>query len=119
MAMRRIIQSVSFLLLGFSLIQVAPVHARQKKNDCGKPPQLIPPPKPSKEEQKKQPKLKVQGNVAIEISEEGDVISAKAVDPKSADEADQLVALAKAMKFKPRPGCGVYKTVVNCVIGMS
>jgi hypothetical protein len=57
--------------------------------------------------------------VAIEISEERDVISAKTVDPASGDDADQLAALAKSMKFKPRPGCGVYKTVVFYTIGMS
>jgi hypothetical protein len=119
MEMRRVIQFVSILLLTLCVFQAAPSHAQQKKNECGKPPQLIPPPKLSKEEKNKQPKVKVQGNVAIEISEEGDVISAKAVDPASAAEADQLVALAKAMKFKPRPGCGVYKTVVNYAIGMS
>jgi hypothetical protein len=69
---------------------------------------LIPPPKRSKEEKKKQSKTKRNGKVAIEISEDGDVLNAKAVDPSSGDEADQLVAFAKSLKFKPRPGCGVY-----------
>ncbi len=119
MTMRRFIQFLTLLLLAFCVFHFAPVQAQQKKNDCGKPPQFIPPPKPSKEEKKKQSKIKLQGNVAIEMSEEGDVISAKAVDPVSGDEADQLGALAKSMKFKPRPGCGVYKTVVYYMIGMS
>jgi hypothetical protein len=119
MTMRRLIQFVYLLLLAFCIFQVTPAQAQQKKNDCGKPPQFIPPPKLSKEEKKKQPKVNLQGNVAIEISEDGDVISAKAVDPKSGDQSDQLVALAKMMKFKPRPGCGSYKTVVNYVLGMS
>jgi hypothetical protein len=57
--------------------------------------------------------------VAIEISEEADVMSARAMDPASGDEADQIAALAQSTKFKPHPGCGVYNTVVNYVLGMS
>jgi hypothetical protein len=117
--MGRVIQFVSLVLLAFICFSSVPAQARQKKNDCGKPPQWIPPPKLSKEEKKKQSKTKLQGLVAIEISEEGDVLSAKAVDPSSVDEADRLVALAKTMKFRPRPGCGVYKTQLNYVLGMS
>jgi hypothetical protein len=79
---------------------------------------LIPPPKPSKEEKKKQSRTKRNGEVAIEISLDGDVLNAKAVDPSSGDTADQLVAFAKSLKFKPRPGCGVYQTAVNYVLKM-
>jgi len=90
---------------------------QQKKTDCRKPPEIIPPPKPSKEEKQRQPKTTVQGAVAIEISEDGDVVAAKALNPKSNEAANQLVSLAKSMKFKPRPGCGVFKTEVNYAIG--
>ena len=94
-----------------------PTLAGQKKTDCRKPPEFIPPPKPSKEEKQRQPKTKVQGTVAIEISEDGEVVAAKALRPTSDEAANQLVSLAKSMRFKPRPGCGVFKTEVNYDIG--
>jgi hypothetical protein len=105
------------LLLAFTFVQ--PTKAQQAKADCSKPPVVIRPPKQSKDEKQKQSKTRVQGSVAIEISEDGDVVSAKAEPPSEGESADQLESIAKAMKFKPRPGCGVFKTVVNYTIGMS
>lgn len=87
------------------LIQTA--IGQQKKTDCRKPPQVLPAPKLPKGAKK--PSL--QGSVEIEISEEGDVVSAKTIQPSSSP-SDQLESLAKAIKFKPRPGCGAFKTVV-------
>ena len=89
------------------LVQTAAV-GQQKKTDCRKPPQVVPAPKPPKGAKK--PSL--QGSVEIEISEEGEVVSAKTIQPSSSP-SDQLESLAKSIKFKPRPGCGVFKTVVN------
>jgi hypothetical protein len=97
------------------LVRVA--EAQQKKTDCKKPPEIVPPPKQSKEEKQKQSKAKVQGAVAIEISEDGEVVSAKAQPPSKGESADQLESFAKSMKFKPRPGCGSFKTVVNGNVG--
>ena len=77
--------------------------------DCHKPPQVVPGPKPPKGAKK--PGL--QGSVEIEISEDGEVVSAKTVQASSSSPSDQLESFAKSMKFKPRPGCGVFKTVVN------
>ena len=111
----RFLRYVITSLLAFTFVQAA--EAQQKKADCSKPPEVVPPSKQSKEDKQKQPKTKVQGAVAIEISEEGDVVSAKAQPPSKGASADQLESFAKSMKFKPRPGCGNFKTVVNLNIG--
>jgi hypothetical protein len=105
------------LSMGLTFFQAMPAQGQQKKTDCRKPPEIIPPPKLSKEEKQRQPKTKVQGAVAIEISEDGNVVVAKALHPTSDEAANQLVSLAKSMKFKPRPGCGVFKTEVNYAVG--
>lgn len=67
--------------------------------DCRKPPEFVPPAKQSKEEKQKQPKTEVQGTVAIEISEDGQVVDAKAIRPSSGEAADRLISLAKSMRF--------------------
>lgn len=117
MLVRGLFRPSLVLSLAFTLVQVMPAAGQQKKTGCSKPPEFVPPPKQSKEEKQKQPKTKVQGTVAIEISEDGQVVEAKAIRPSSGEAADQLVSLAKSMKFKPRPGCGAFKTVVNYDIG--
>ena len=114
--MRRVLHPTIVLLIGLIFFQAIPTLGQQKKTDCRKPPEVIPPPKPSKEEKQRQAKTKIQGWVAIEISEDGDVVAAKALHPTSDETANQLVSLAKSMKFKPRPGCGVFKTEVNYFI---
>ncbi|HEV2616596.1 MAG TPA: hypothetical protein VGU63_08325 [Candidatus Acidoferrales bacterium] len=101
--------------LTFTFALRSPASTQKKRGDCSKPPEVIPPPKQPKG--KKQSKAKVYGAVVIEISEDGDVVDAKAVHPTSLEVANQLVSLAKSMKFKPRPGCGVFKTVVTYNIG--
>jgi len=117
MPQSRVLQAMIVLSMGLTFFQAMPTLAQQKKTDCRKPPEVIPPPKQSKEEKERQPKTKIQGTVAIEISEDGDVVAAKALHPTSDEAASQLVLLAKSMKFKPRPGCGVFKTEVNYTIG--
>jgi len=84
----------------------------KKDSSCGKPPDLVSSP-PTKEEQGKARKIRAQGAVAISISEDGEVVEAKVLRASSSKEADFLLAGAKAMKFKPRPGCGTFKTTVN------
>ncbi len=120
MPLRRTFRAVLVLTIAFAFIQAMPVRpsseaGQQKKTSCSKPPESIPPPKQPKG--KKQPKTKIRGEVAIEISEEGGVVAAVALHPSSEDAAKQLESFAKSMKFKPRPGCGVFRTVVSYNIG--
>jgi len=117
MVRARLLRPTLFLALAFAFIQSTPAVGQQKKTNCTKPPEVLPRPKQSKEDKQKQPKINVRGTVAIEISEDGQVVDAKTIRPSSSEAADQLVSLAKSMKFKPRPGCGVFKIVVNYVIG--
>jgi hypothetical protein len=66
----------------------------------------------------------VRGIVAIVISEDGDVVGAKAISARrpsdgndagllSAETADVLLSQARSMKFKSRPGCGDFRYVVS------
>jgi hypothetical protein len=105
------------LSIGLTFFQAMPALGQQKKTDCRKPPEYISPPKPSKEEKQRQPKTKVHVTVAMQISEDGNVVVAKALHPNSQDISDQLVSIAKSMKFKPRPGCGVFKLEVDFSVG--
>lgn len=105
------------LFLALLLVQAILCAGQEKKTDCKKPPEVIPPGKQSKEEEQKHGKDKARGTVAIVISEDGEVVEAKAVDPSSGKDAKKLVSLAKSMKFKPRLGCGPFKTVMNFVVG--
>jgi hypothetical protein len=76
----------------------------------------------SKEEQKRV--HQVRGMVAIVISADGDVVSAKAISARrpsdgneaglsSAEAVDILLSQARSMKFKSRPGCGDFRYVVS------
>ena len=103
------------VLLAITSIGIA--EAQQKKVNCSKIPEWVPPPKQSKEEKDKQPKVRLRGDVAVEVNEEGDVVSAKAQPPAKGETADQLESFAKSMKFKSRPGCGDFKFVVHVDIG--
>src|SRR5260370_40536326 len=94
MPLRRLLQLIIVLSMGLTFLQAMPTLAQQKKTDCRKPPEVIPPPKQSKEEKQRQPKTKIQGTVAIEISEDGDVVAAKALHPTSDETANQFVSLA-------------------------
>lgn len=120
MSLRRTFRAVLVLTIAFAFIQTMSVQAsseagQQKKTNCNKPPEFIPPPKQPKG--KKQPKTKIRGDVAIEISEDGEVVAAKAVHPSSEEAAKQSESFAKSMKFKARPGCGVFRTVVSYNLG--
>lgn len=63
-----------------------------------------------KEYREKWKKLKVQGRVAIAIDEDGHVSEAKLIEASPKEAADALLATAKTITFKPRPGCGSFKT---------
>jgi hypothetical protein len=66
-----------------------------------------------KEQQQKAKKMRAQGSVAIVISEGGDVVEAKAIHASSNEAGKILVDLVEGFKFKPRPGCGPFKTSIN------
>jgi outer membrane biosynthesis protein TonB len=55
----------------------------------------------------------VQGRIAIAIDEDGHVSEAKLLEASPKEAADCLIATAKTAKFKPRPGCGTFKTEMN------
>lgn len=99
------------LVLAFSVAQAA--EAQRKKVNCNKPPEVIPPAKHSKDQKQK---TTVRGAVAIEVNEDGVVVSAKALSSRGTS-AEELESFAKSMKFKPRPGCREFKAVVNVDIG--
>jgi len=67
-------------------------------------------PKTPQEYREKWKKMKVQGKVAIVIDEDGHVSEAKLLEASSKEAADALLATAKTISFKPRPGCGIFKT---------
>jgi len=106
---------MAFTFVQLSSAQKPSTAGVPKRVNCKKPPEFIHPPKPPKG--KKQPKTKIRGEVAIEISEEGEVVAAIALHPSSEETAEQLESMAKSMQFKARPGCGVFRTVVNYNIG--
>ncbi len=87
--------------------------AGQERVDCSKPPELDSNTKQQKQDKDKKEKPRIQGSVAITIAEDGSVVEAKATKPVSDSTAKKLTDLAKTMKFKARPGCGPFKTVVN------
>jgi hypothetical protein len=117
MLLREITRAGLALFLFLIFIPATPTAAQQKKSDCGKPPAVLPPPKQPKEQKDKNAKSRFEGKVAITISENGDVVDAKAINPASTEAAERLTDYAKSQKFKPRPGCGDFKTVVSYLIG--
>jgi hypothetical protein len=91
----------------------APGGAKGRQSPCSKPPELVSRQPLPKDDQDKAKKIRAQGNIAVVISEDGKVSDAKGVHASSDEAGRLLVELAKGMKFKPRPGCGPYKTTVT------
>jgi TonB family protein len=46
----------------------------------------------------------------ITIKEDGQVSDAKVLEASPKEAAEALLASAKTIKFKPRPGCGTFNT---------
>ena len=65
-----------------------------------------------KEYREKWKKLKVQGRVAIAVDEDGHVIEAKLIEASPKEAGDAVLATAKTASFKPRPGCGTFRTEI-------
>ncbi len=106
-------QGFVIALLSTSIAPYSLAGDKKKDSPCGKPPDVVSASQPTKEELEKARKLKAQGAVSISISEDGDVVEAKVVGASSQEAANLLLARAKSMKFKARPGCGIFKTSVN------
>jgi len=84
--------------------------AQSNQNACRKPPEITSQPKTPQEYREKWKKVNVRGRIAITIDEDGLVSEAKLLEASPKEAADALLATAKAVRFKPRPGCGTFKT---------
>jgi TonB family protein len=84
--------------------------AQSNQKACRKPPELANQPKTPQEYREKWKKVKVRGRIAITIDEDGHVSEAKLLEASPKEAADALLATAKTVSFKPRPGCGTFKT---------
>jgi len=85
-----------------------PVLAKEKRNlsSCDRSSEFLSKQQQlSKKEHKNVQQIQAQGMVAILVNADGDVVDAKVIQV-SAGAADVLLAEARSMKFKPRPGCG-------------
>jgi hypothetical protein len=111
MAIRKILHAALFVPILIVATQVPSAAGDKGASVCAKPPELIP--GSNKEEQKKARQLRAQGMYAISISEGGDVVDVKIIRLSSPGAEEALRALAKSMKFKARPGCGISKITVN------
>ncbi len=122
MSLPKLFRTAAFLGLACGFVSAMPAAGQQKKVNCSKPPEFIPSSKEAQQQNEatardKHLKSPVDGTVAIEISDSGDVVDAKPARPSSGDVADYLVSVAKLMKFKPRPGCETFKITVSFHIG--
>ena len=100
------------LSLQFSLATFGALSTRGQSDQkaCRKPPEIATQPKTPQEYREKWKKVNVHGRIAIIIDEDGQVSEAKLIEASPKEAADALLATAKTIKFKPRPGCGTFKT---------
>jgi TonB family protein len=99
--------SIQLFFANFGALSAA---GQSNQKACRKPPEIVTPAMTPKEYREKWKKLKVQGRVAIAIDEDGHVSEAKLIEASPKEAADALLATAKTITFKPRPGCGSFKT---------
>lgn len=104
------------IIAAFALAAL-PTFARQRKADCSKPPEWIHSKTQPKTDKQKKSDAHIRGNVLIDVSEDGKVVYAKAQVPAQGDAAAQLESFARSLNFKPRPGCGDFKTQLHVDIG--
>ena len=101
------VRSIVFLIALAGL----PARGQSDPKTCRKPPKILSQPKlPEYRDNGK--KRKAQGKVAITIDEDGHVSEAKVLEASAKEAADALLATAKTIAFKPRPGCGTFKTEI-------
>jgi TonB family protein len=84
--------------------------AQSNQKACRKSPEITSQPKTPQEYREKWKKVSVRGRIAITIDEDGHVSEAKLLEASPKEAADALLATAKTVSFKPRPGCGTFKT---------
>jgi TonB family protein len=87
-----------------------PTGARSNQKACRKPPEITSQPKTPQEYREKWKKMNVRGRIAITIDEEGHVSDAKLLEASPKEAAEALLATSRTVSFKPRPGCGAFKT---------
>jgi len=99
--------SVQFSLATFGAFSTS---AQSNQKACRKPPEIANQPKTPQEYREKWKKVHAQGRIAITIDEDGHVSEAKLLEASPKEAAEALLATAKTISFKPRPGCGAFKT---------
>jgi outer membrane biosynthesis protein TonB len=99
--------SVQLFLVNFGALSA---DGQSNQKACRKPPEIANQPKTPEEYREKWKKVKVHGRIAIAIDEDGRVSHEKLLEASPKEAADALLATAKTISFKPRPGCGTFKT---------
>jgi outer membrane biosynthesis protein TonB len=99
--------SVQLFLPNFGALSA---DGQSNQKACRKPPEIATRPETPQEYREKWKKVNVRGRIAIAIDEYGQVSEAKLIEASPKEAADALLATAKTIKFKPRPGCGTFKT---------
>jgi hypothetical protein len=102
---------LAFLMLALlASSSVSTARPRQKNQTCDSRPKIAS--QPRSPESAKLKLFKAVGVVALIIDEDGNVADAKVqnVHPEAAREP--LLAVAKTIKLKPRPGCGTLKLAI-------
>ncbi len=97
-------------ILALAALAGLPACGQSDPKACRKPPTILSQLKAPQEYREKWKKLRVQGKVAITVDEDGHVSEARVLEASPKDAADALLATAKSTTFKPRPGCGAFKT---------
>ncbi len=99
--------SVQLFLANFGAVSA---DAQSNQKACRKPPEIANHPKTPQEYREKWKNVNVRGRIAITIDEDGQVSEAKLLEASPKEAADALLGTAKSVSFKPRPGCGPFKT---------
>lgn len=108
------------ILAGMALFvgpETSVVKAQNKKKDCGKPTKIVVQPKFIGEDLTAWKDKSVSGRVSIVVNEDGQVIQARVLAASPKEAANALQSAARQARFKPRPGCGDWKTDIFFTLG--
>ena len=107
----KFLRSLSFLAaLSLAAFGAFSASGQSSQKACRKPPEIVTQPKTPPEYRDRWKRVNIRGKVAITIDEDGQVSEAKVLEASPKEAAEALLAGAKTIKFKPRPGCGTFKT---------